>query len=1507
MRAIFQKFTLWVLPVSVAFNATAATLYVDVNGTTPIPPYSDWTTAATSIQDAVDTASDGDVILVNDGTYQTGGRVVDGSLTNRVVIDKAVTVQSVDGPGATTIQGNPDPDTTVGSNAVRCVYLASNAVLSGFTLTQGATRDGGDENTEQSGGGAYCASTNVVITNCVFTSNNANNSGGAVASGTLFDCTVFGNNSFGDGGGASSSILIQCTVSGNAASDDGGGMTGGALHGCTVANNYCSVNGGGIFGGYAEGCTLTGNSASGAGGGAIYSTLTNCVVSANSVGFDSAGGGAYGSELDRCLVIGNMAMQDFSEGGGVEFCTVNDSIIASNSAAMSGGGAMTGTLNNCTIVANSAGESGGGAGDANLNNCIIYYNTASADNNFTLDGEVGGTLNYCCIADPAPNGTGNFTNAPQFVNPASGDYHLQITSPCIDAGNNTYATLDTDFDGNPRLIGASVDVGAFEFHKTGPLHPSIQVTFTNIAPGYGLSLASSVQVGEVAVTSSWDFNDGTAISNQTQVVHAWTTPGDYTVTYTAFNDSNPSGVSTTQIIHVQPTNYYVALDSSNPVYPYLSWDTAATNIQDAVDAAGAGGTIWVSNGVYQTGGRVAYGASTNRLAVSKPANVLSLNGPQYTIIQGFPTNDDTGVRCVYLTNDVVLSGFTLTEGGTRGGGGDWYLEGSGAGAWCESNNVVISNCVFAANSAYGDGGGSYHGTLIDCVFTNNYGYDGGAVINGNLSHCSLLNNRSYYGGGANSSTLQDCTITGNATYTDSDYTANGGGVSSCTVINCVLSGNSSITGGGAWNSTIINSLLTGNSSGGGGSVIFGGGGGGANASTLVNCTIVHNYAVDGGGLTSCSATNCIVYFNVAPADTNYTTDSVFSYCDTLPLASGPGNIATDPQFADPIHIGPTSPCRAAGLAAVVSGTDIDGEPWLNPPSIGCDQFDAASATGALSVAISETYTNVSTGFPIDFAAQISGHALSNHWDFGDGSTADNQLFQTHNWPAPGNYTVILTVYNNDHPSGVSASVVIFILSAPVHYVAQGNATPVPPYLSWATAATNIQDAVNAAFAGGTIIVSNGIYQTGSTILYGSKTNRVAVTRPLTIQSVNGPAVTVIDGGQSMRCLYLTNHVSVTGFTLQNGLEINGAGVYCEGDDVLDNCVISGNSSPADWSTGGGAYGGTLNHCLLTGNYANYEGSGAAGASLNFCLVSNNLHTAYGGGACGGTMSDSIVISNSADWGGGLAGVTVSNSLVLDNFAFGGGGGSYFSIFYNSTIVNNTVQTGPGTYGGAGVLGDTLYNSICYYNQGGDNYGVVFGPSLTHSCTIPDPGGQLTVTNEPLFVDLANGDFHLQSSSPCINSGDNSLAATPFDFDGQTRIKGGTVDIGMFEYQNPSSVLSYAWAQQYGLPTDGSADNADSDGDGMLNWQESIARTDPNSASSRLQMQTIFANTNSGPGVIDVTWQSVNGVNYFVERSSGLPGGFSIIQDNIYGQAGSTMWEDSNATNDVPYFYRVGVH
>src|SRR5947208_3633618 len=100
---------------------------------------------------------------------------------------------------------------------------------------------------------------------------------------------------------------------------------------------------------------------------------------------------------------------------------------------------------------------------------------------------------------------------------------------------------------------------------------------------------------------------------------------------------------------------------------------------------------------------------------------------------------------------------------------------------------------------------------------------------------------------------------------------------------------------------------------------------------------------------------------------------------------------------------------------------------------------------------------------------------------------------------------------------------VSILPASTHYVSLQGTNPTPPYSTWDTAATNIQQAVAAAAAGDQIVVTNGVY-------FGS----VAVTNPVTILSVNGPQFTAINGGGTNRCASVTDGASLSGFTITNG-------------------------------------------------------------------------------------------------------------------------------------------------------------------------------------------------------------------------------------------------------------------------------------------------------------------------------------------------------------------------------------
>ena len=94
--------------------------------------------------------------------------------------------------------------------------------------------------------------------------------------------------------------------------------------------------------------------------------------------------------------------------------------------------------------------------------------------------------------------------------------------------------------------------------------------------------------------------------------------------------------------------------------------------------------------------------------------------------------------------------------------------------------------------------------------------------------------------------------------------------------------------------------------------------------------------------------------------------------------------------------------------------------------------------------------------------------------------------------------------------------------------------------------------------------------------------------------------------------------------------------------------------------------------------------------------------------------------------------------------------------------------------------------------------------------------------------------------------------------------GGTVDMGAYEFQSPASMISYAWLQQFNLPVNPATDTADPDGDGVDNYREWLARSDPTNPFSFPPLLTLIP---YGANVI-LTWPT-NAIGFTLQSTTNL--------------------------------------
>jgi len=161
------------------------------------------------------------------------------------------------------------------------------------------------------------------------------------------------------------------------------------------------------------------------------------------------------------------------------------------------------------------------------------------------------------------------------------------------------AVTGTDFEGEPWASPPSIGCDeVLESALVGPLSVSLTAGYPDVVAN-GVLLLSGKVLGR-ASRLEWSFGDGPVFTNLSYLTsHSWTNPGDYNVTFTAYNADNIGGVSTNLIVHVVPlaspqltvgglngTNFsltfpgqpgvtYVVEQTTNLVPPVL-WQTVRT-------------------------------------------------------------------------------------------------------------------------------------------------------------------------------------------------------------------------------------------------------------------------------------------------------------------------------------------------------------------------------------------------------------------------------------------------------------------------------------------------------------------------------------------------------------------------------------------------------------------------------------------------------------------------------------------------------------------------------------------------------------------------------------------------------------------------------------------------------------------------------------------------------------------------------------------------------------------
>ena len=1122
--------------------------------------------------------------------------------------------------------------------------------------------------------------------------------------------------------------------------------------------------------GLVDHCVITNNHAwkDGAYGAGVWisngGTLRDSVIAGNVTQKNSSGGGVHISTsglIERCVITNNINLSSAFGyyGGGVSLNAggiIRDSLVAGNTCYTDGGGIGTrqdGLIENCTIVGNTAYGTGPGglllSATSTIRNSVVWGN---ANDGGASDWAVYGIYAKAerCTSPTALPGDGNIAVDPAFANPAAGDYRLGLTA-CVDAGVVTDG-MDRrlDLDGKARVLGSGPDLGCYERTPSSGLD-------------CGFSATSDGGVGTAACT----FEASVAGDNLDGLVYTWRVTGSlgydqtrsgaglstlalnlpagiYSVSLGVTNALGSGAAAAREsVVTVLAADTYVAPDGGH-VYPFGTWAHAATNIAEAIDATGDGGTIHLADGFYTMPGP---------LAVTRGLRLVSSNGPEKTTIYAKVSTTDGNYSPVLRIAhaDAVVSGITVSGIASNG----TTRPAQYGGVQIDAAGGTLTNCVVSGHyrtqrpnsviygALNGTGGRAYGGHVIDCVFrgNNNTSTDLG---------CGL-----YIG----DALVERCVISNNiiATATTDNTSSYGGGlyVNGGTVRNCLIAGNFNHHRGGGV------SLPNG---------------------TLENCTIVHNQT---GYYSTADRSGLSIGENVIVADCIVCLNST---------AAGAYDDEADPGFADAANgdyrLVAASPAVDAGSRTPGEGErDLDGAARVSGGAVdlGCYELDQ----NRFSLGIGHDFLNEGPG-PADIrltAVAPAGFALDDAqtWWTIDGTepsaancaaTGTNVVLAL----APGLYTVRAKTVHDGETYSAARIDWFRVCPETVYVVATPGEAPASaaPYATWATAATNLADAIVWAGDGTTVLLGDGVHVV---------TNEITVSSASTVKSLHGPGATAVSGNRRWRPFLLLDEGAVlSGITVTNGvssgLRFSGgvniqagmvsncvivactanntypAGLHMEGglfvDSVVTNCGVTGTAEV--WGCAACIRGGVVDRCRIVGNVSSCTKARAGGIQVSGAILRNSLVAGNSAAAYAGVRTDR----------GGL----VENCTVVGNITTAG----FSATDYNAGIACNSDE-------------DRIVNCVSWGNIAPGSSPRVTNSSGTgdhySNCALPVEWGENCVTNAPGFLGRPGREYDLSPNSPCRNAGAlrDWMDAGSRDLLRRPRVRNKLPDIGAYEVQS----------------------------------------------------------------------------------------------------------------------------